>query len=181
MSLSKIDLILHPIRLQILQALTNEALTTQQISNKLSETPTSSIYRHLKLLLKNELVEIAETRPVRGIEEKFYRTAQATHVGPEELGNLTAVDHIRYFTTYTLTLLQAFSNYVEQAEAQQGSLDFLAERVGYTEVAFWATTEEFDAAMQAMNQAIIPLLQNSAGNGRRQHKLATITHPLRGE
>ena len=178
LSFTKIDLVLHPVRLRILQALTAESLTTQQISERLKDVPTSSIYRHLKLLLANELVIVSETRPVRGLEEKFYRSTQLAQLGANDLAGLTAVDHIRYFTTYTLTLLQGFSSYVEQAEIQEGVLDFIADRVGYTEVAFWATPEELDEAIQAMNQALLPLLQNSAGNGRRQHKLATISHPI---
>ncbi len=177
MELARIDLILHPVRLRILQTLTAESLTTQQISERLEDVPTSSIYRHLKLLLDNELVVVAETRPVRGLEEKFYRSAQVAHLGAEDLVGLTATDHIRYFTTYTMSLLQGFSSYVQQAEAQ-GKLDFVADKVGYTEITIWATPEELQVAMQAMNQAVLPLLQNEAGNGRRQHKLATISYPV---
>jgi hypothetical protein len=54
----------------------------------------------------------------------------------------------------------------------------LADYVGYNDVAFWATTAELDAMVAAINQAVMPLLQNGPGNGRRKHKLATITHPI---
>ncbi len=178
MSLPKIELVLHPVRLRIMQTLTTELLTTQQISDRLPDVATSSIYRHLKILLDNEMVIVAETRQVKGIEEKFYQLVQAPRLGPEAMANLTAVDHSRYFTTYVLTLLHGFAAYVEAVEARGEKVDMVADRVGYTEVAVWATKDELDAVSTAINQALIPLLQNGAGNGRQHQKFAVITHPI---
>jgi DNA-binding transcriptional ArsR family regulator len=178
LSLTKIDLVLHPVRLRILQTLTGESLTTQEISDRLPDVPTSSIYRHLKMLLDGDMVVVVETRQVKGIEEKFYHAANTAHLGAEEMAGLSAVDHIRYFTTYVLTLLRGFGEYVETAETTVSGIDMLADYVGYNDVAFWATTAELDAMVAAINQAVMPLLQNGPGNGRRKHKLATITHPI---
>jgi hypothetical protein len=90
---------------------------------------------------------------------------------------LTAEEHIQYFTTYALTLIEGFATYVTETERNQGSIDMLADRVGYREVAFYASPQELDVAFAAVNQAIIPLIQQEAGNGRRQYKFATIVHP----
>jgi len=66
---------------------------------------------------------------------------------------------------------------VSQTEADRGSIDMLADRVGYREISFYATTQELDVAFGAVNAALLPLLQHEAGNGRRQYKLATVLHP----
>ncbi len=179
MGLTKLDLIIHPVRLRILQTLVTESLTTQEISDRLTDVPKSSIYRHLKVLLDNNVVKVAETRIVKGIQEKTYQLDQSTRMSPADMAGLDAEDHMGYFTTYVMTLLRDFGNYLEATEATVGKIDMLADRVGYTEVAVYATKEEFDQIAMALNQAIIPLLRNGPGNGRSKHKLATITHPLR--
>jgi DNA-binding transcriptional ArsR family regulator len=175
--MNKADLIIHPVRLRILRVLDGEALTTQELAERLGDVPTSSLYRHLKLLLDGRLVEVADLRLVRGIQEKTYRLAQTAVLRPADVALLTADDHVHYFTTYVLTLLHDFAAYVTQTEAERGSIDMLADRVGYREVSFYATTQELDEAFGAVNAALRPLLQHEAGNGRRRYKLATVLHP----
>ncbi len=176
-AMSKADLIMHPVRLRILRALDGEAKTTQEIAEQLGDVPTSSVYRHLKLLLEGGLVEAIDTRMVKGIQEKAYRLAQSAVLGPGDVALWTAGDHVHYFTTYVLALLHDFAAYVSRTEAAQGSIDMLADRVGYRELSFYATIQELDAAFGAVNAALLPLLKQEAGNGRRKYKLATVLHP----
>ena len=173
----KIDLIIHPVRFRILRALDRETLTTQEISDRLPDVPTSSIYRHLKLLLEGGVVEVADTRLVKGIQEKTYRLGQTAVLNAGDVAMLTAEEHVGYFTTFLLTLLHDFGAYVEAAEVANGVIDMLADRAGYREAAFYATPQELDVALAAVNEALLPLIKNEPGNGRRRYKLATILHP----
>lgn len=173
MSTDKTALILHPARFQIIQALSHEALTTQELDTALPAIPKPSLYRHLKTLLEAGIVEIAETLPGRGGGERRYRLAQSPHLGPEDMANLSHAEHFRHFTTYVATLLQGFADYLASAPDH----DFLAEHTGYTEVILYANAEELDAFGQAFNQALLPIAQNGPGEGRRRHKIAVITHP----
>ena len=70
MDLDKVELIIHPVRLRIMQAMGAEKLTTQEIAERLPDVPKSSLYRHLKLLLEGEMIGLAETRLVHGIQER---------------------------------------------------------------------------------------------------------------
>lgn len=176
MSLTKVDLIMHPVRFRIMRTLAEETLTTQEIDDRLPDVPKSSLYRHLKLLLDGGMVDIAETRLVHGIQEKVYRLVQRPYLGPEDMAGMTADEHLRTFTTYVMTLLKGFSDYLEMAG---DTPDLLADRVGYTEVAFWATDAELDQFQAAINQALLPMLSNDGnGNGRRHRKVALVTHPI---
>lgn len=178
MSAKKVDLIIHPVRFRILQILTTEKLTTQEIAGWLSDIPKSSIYRHLKKLLDAELVSVAETRLVKGIQEKTYQLAQRPYLSADDMAGLMADDHLRYFTTYLLTVLRGFADYLTTAESDGGEIDLLADRVGYTEVRFFANNSEFDEFQATINEAVLKLMNNEEGNGRRKHKIALITHPL---
>lgn len=172
--LRKIELVIHPVRFQILRVIGTEALTTQEIADRLPDTPKSSIYRHLKLLLAHSLIMLADTRLVNGIQEKTYRLDQPARLGVEDVANLSADDHIRFFTTYALTLVQDFADYV----TQKAPIDMLADRTGYTEIAFYATTAELDDFQLALNNALMKLMGHEPGNGRSRRKLAIVSQPL---
>lgn len=181
MDLDKVELVIHPVRLRIMQALAGEELTTQEIAERLPDVPKSSLYRHLKLLLQGEMIALAETRLVHGIQEKVYALAQPPHVGAEEMAGLTADEHFRAFTTYILTLLREFSAYLTraQAEAPAGEIDLAADYVGYTEAIFFADEDELAAFQERLQAALAPLPQKP-GPGRQRRKIALITHPLPG-
>ncbi|MCA9973789.1 MAG: helix-turn-helix domain-containing protein [Anaerolineales bacterium] len=181
MSFPKADLIMHPVRFRLLQTLADAELTTQELAQRLPDVPTSSIYRHLKLLLDGEMIAIADAQLVHGIQEKRYRLAQRPYLHATDVAGMSAADHVRLFTTYVLSLLRDFGAYAHQAEQAHGQVDMVRDHVGYTEALIHATPAELDALVQQLNAAILPLAQNPPGNGRRQHKFAIITHPAPDE
>lgn len=177
--MKKADLILHPVRFRILQALPGETLTTQEIADRLLDVPKSSIYRHLKLLLEGDMIAVAEAQLVNGIQEKTYKLAQPAHLSADDVANLSAAEHVQFFTTYMMNVLREFADYVEKTEAEMGSLDLLADKVGYTEALFYASPEELDTLHAAVNAAFAKIAANGPGNGRVRRKFAFISHPLK--
>ena len=173
--MNKADLIIHPVRFRIMRILEKEPLTTAQIAERIADTPKSSIYRHLKLLLDGKVISLADTRLVNGIQEKTYQLARQPHLSAADLQNATADDHLRYFTDYAITLVNGFAHYLETAVSP---IDFVADNVGYTEATLYANDAEILVMQTAINHALMPLLTNDGGeNGRRKRKIAIILHP----
>lgn len=170
------DLILHPIRFRILETLIGESLTTQEIANRLPEVPKSTIYRHLKLLLESDVIVVDETHQVRGAMEKTYRLNQSIHLGVEDMANMTPEEHVAYFRTYAMTVIQGFSNFVHSA-AVDDTIDMMRHRAGYSEAFVFATTHELDEVFAAINKALVALAGNRPGEDRHKHKIVLITHP----
>jgi DNA-binding transcriptional ArsR family regulator len=171
---NKADLILHPARLQILQALAAKPLTTQEIAGLLIGVPKSSIYRHLRALLDGGLVEIAGTRPVKGTLEKCYRLVQEPSLDQADIAGFTRADHLRYFAMYLASQLQGFSNYLEASQKP----DFQADRVGYTEAGLYVTTEELDHILAGINNVLSEHVRIEPAPDSHRHKIAFITYPL---
>lgn len=169
------DVLVHPVRMRIVQALGSEALSTQAIAERLADVPQSSLYRHLKVLLDAGFVAVAATRSVNGIEEKVYQVARSPFLSADDVAQMTADDHLNTLATFLLLVQQGFANYLAHADDRP---DLLADRVGYTEVQFHASDAEFDALVAALNQALLPLLSLAPDAGRRRRKLVTITHPV---
>ena len=84
------DLLLHPVRLRIVQAfLGDRALTTGELHAELDDVPTASLYRHVAHLVDAGVLSVVAERRVRGAVERTYvmRAAAARlarhHPAPE--------------------------------------------------------------------------------------------------
>lgn len=174
--MKRVDLILHPVRFRILETISGESLTTQEVAGRLPDVPKSTIYRHLKRLLENDMIAVDETHQVRGVTEKTYRLNQPLRLSVEEMADMSPDEHVQYFRTYALALVQGFSHYVRSA-AVDNKVDMVAHRSGYSEALVFATTAELDEAFTAINQALMALATNTPGENRHKHKFAIITHP----
>ncbi|MCJ7626126.1 MAG: helix-turn-helix domain-containing protein [Anaerolineaceae bacterium] len=175
MTMKKADLILHPVRFRILQVLINTEMTTYEISENLLSVPTSSIYRHLRILLDAGLVEVAQSHLVKGIEEKVYRLAERPRVRGEDMAGYSGEEHKRLFGAYISTLLSGFSEYVDSSQ----KLDLEHDRVGYTDMAFYATMEEFEMLAVNISEILDPLRESKPGTDKQRQLFSIITFPLK--
>ena len=64
----------HPLRMRILALLSEEASSPARLAERLGE-PLGNVAYHVRTLSGLGLLELVETRPVRGTTEHFYRTA----------------------------------------------------------------------------------------------------------
>lgn len=64
----------NPLRMRLLEALSEEPQTVKQLAARLGEAQTK-LYRHVRILEKNGLVKVDGTRLVSGILERRYRAA----------------------------------------------------------------------------------------------------------
>ena len=171
----KADLIIHPERLLVLQTLAGKPMTTQEIAEALPALPKPSLYRHLKLLLDGNMLEVVETRQVRGIQEKVYRISQATHLTAEDLAGFNPQEHFRYFSIYLASLLKGFADYLGSGEHP---VNMLVDRAGYSATVINANDEELIAFKMELDHALQKLIGNPPRADRHRHKIAVITHPL---
>jgi DNA-binding transcriptional ArsR family regulator len=172
---SVLDLIIHPVRLQIVELLGVRQLTTAAISAALPEVPTSSLYRHLRQLLEGGMIEVVATHPVRGIEEKVYALHRAPRITrPDDLQGLSADDHLRYFIMYAASLIESFAQYAHH----DPELDPARDRMGYSEVLIYASPEQIDALGATINAQLLALGHQGPAEGRQLRKVSVITHPV---
>ncbi len=167
------DLLLHPIRLRIVQALVGAPMTPLQLKDRLGDVPQATLYRHIKQLTDGGLLEVMDERPIRGGVERTYRVATSSvALGESELESATVDDHFRYFATFLGTLLTDFGAYLDAGDPAVGR-----DRVGYRQVPLWLTDEEFDTLVATMAAAVQERVDNQPIEGRRRRLLTTIVMP----
>jgi hypothetical protein len=167
------DLLLHPVRMRIVQTIAGRRMTSGELAAELPDVPTATLYRHIATLAGAGVLAVAEERPVRGTTERVYVLAEgAATLGPEDLASATPEDHLRYFTMFVAGLLGDFGRYVATGEP-----DLVADGVGYRQVPLELTDQELAELGGRLAAAITPVLGNRPGPGRRRRILTTVLIP----
>ncbi|EIJ79946.1 regulatory protein ArsR [Bacillus methanolicus PB1] len=171
---SKADLLLHPIRLRIVQAFIGERqLTAQQLIELLPDFPQATLYRHLNKLYEGGIIQIINQRPVRGTIEKVYTLVeQGANLTKDDLKNCSRDDHMRYFLTFLASIQSDFQRYL-----QQDHFDLEADGVSYRKASLYLSDKEFSQLIQAIRSVVEPALKNKPAPGRRLRTLSTIFIP----
>lgn len=168
------DLVLHPVRLRVIQALLGDRrLTTGQIAAELPDVSTATLYRHISTLASGGVLEVVDERRVRGAVERTYRLhVDAAHVSGADLAGMTADEHKQGFAGFVAGLLAAFDAY-----ADRGDIDLERDRVGYRQTAVWLTDDELDDLLARSRALVGEYAGNTPGPGRTRRVLSTIVIP----
>jgi Helix-turn-helix domain len=167
-------LLLHPVRLRIVQAfLGGRALTTSQLNAELADVPPASLYRHVARLVSAGVLQVVAERRVRGAVERTYvlRLA-AARVGVADLEAMDTDDYRQMFIAYTAGLLGDFDRYL-----QRGDVDLPRDGVAFGIEGLWLDDAEFAAMMRDLYRVLQPLRANAPGAGRRRRLLASVLLP----
>ena len=159
------DLLLHPVRLRILQAfLGDRSLTTSQLRAELPDVPPASLYRHVAKLVAAGVLSVVDERRVRGALERTYalQTSKST-VEPEELTKLSADEHRRMFSTFLAALIREFDLYLER-----GDVDLIRDGVSYGLSGMWLNNAEAKKLARELNEVLLPAAHNTPGRGRKR-------------
>jgi hypothetical protein len=171
---SSADLLLHPIRLRIVQAfLGDRALTTRQLRAELPDVPPASLYRHVALLVDAGVLSVVSERRVRGALERTYiLRVSAANIGADEVEKMTPEEHRQAFVAFVAGLLSDFDRYLDRDD-----LDFVGDGGSYRLAAMWLNDAELAEASRELNRVLLPRLANAPGPGRQRRVLATVFIP----
>lgn len=65
------EIILNPVRMRIIQELsTRESATANELCEKISDVPRTTMYRHIKILIDNKILSVISEEKVRGSLER---------------------------------------------------------------------------------------------------------------
>ncbi|WP_285632412.1 helix-turn-helix domain-containing protein [Lentzea sp. NBRC 102530] len=168
------DLLLHPVRMRIVQALLDgRPSTTTQLRQRLPEIAPATMYRHVAVLADAGVLEVLEEKRVRGIMERTYRLhADRARLTVADRAAMTPDDHRQAFTTFAGSLLSDFGRYLERP-----SPDPAGDGVTYQQAALWLTDEEHEALLAEVRAAITARAGGGPGEGRTRRVVSLVAMP----
>lgn len=168
------DLLLHPVRLRIVQAfLGDRALTTGDLREELPDVAPTTLYRHVSRLVDGGVLTVVAERRVRGTVERTYvLRMSAASMGLDEVDAMSADDHRQAFMAYVAGLLGDFDRYLAR-----GDIDLLRDQVGYSLAAMWLDDAEFAELRRELLRVLQPRLTNQPRPGRTRRIYARVLLP----
>ncbi len=165
------DLLLHPVRLRIIQAfLGDRALTTADLRTELPDVAPATLYRQVATLVNAGVLTVVAERRIRGAVERTYvlRVAAAS-ISLDEVQTMSTDDHRQAFMAYVAGLLGDFDRYLNRED-----VDPLRDGVGYRIAGLWLDDSEQAEFLRDLVRVIQPRVANAPRPGRRRRILSTV-------
>ncbi len=174
MAEQKADLILHPVRMRIIQSLIGGApKTAQQLQELLPDVPQATLYRHLKKLSDAKMLTIAEERPNRGTVERWYTLPErAAELTADDLRSASAEEHLAYFMKFASHLIGQYGKYVNRP-----GMDLLDDGVSYRQIALQLSDEEHLRLLAGIRELLVEASKNDPSPERRNRLYSLIAFP----
>ncbi len=173
MTMSKADVILHPVRMKIIQSLIRRPLIVQELMEWIPDVPQATLYRQLKILTESKVIYVKEERKVRGTVERTYAlNNDAAHVSADEANQLSKDDHLKFFITYFANLLEGVEDYLDG-----DAINMAEDGFGYRKMDLFLNDAEF----KEFREDLVKVFNKHAGKEpdgeRRRRSLGTIFIP----
>ncbi len=176
----KAELMLHPIRLQILTAISTYQMAAKEIAELLPDIPLTTLYRHINLLLEGGLIRVVEEKPVRGTIEHIYALDAPPSLKSEDLRGITKEECEQSFTMYLSTLMSDARQYLN-SKPDNIEINPIEDGVEINKAQFYLNDEEY----KSMNAKILSLMleasTNQPGTGRKRRVFSYVFIPLGGD
>jgi len=168
------DLLLHPVRLRIVQAfLGDRALTTSELAAELPDVPAASLYRQVARLVHAGVLGIVAERRVRGALERTYvLRLSAASIGLDEVAAMSADEHRQAFLAFVAGLVGDFDRYLDRDD-----IDLLRDGVSYRMAGLWLDDAEYAELTRDLIRVLQPRLANPPVPGRTRRILYSILLP----
>ncbi len=174
MTQPKINALLHPVRMRILQTLAGgRQLTAAQISERLPDIAPATLYRHLKTLTGLSALRIVAEQQVRGTVERVYALpADGRPVSTSELSAMSPQEHFDGFLAFLMHLLDDFGRYVSQ-----DSFDVFSDGVSYSQAVLYMDDDELAELASGIGSLLNEALRLEPRPGRRKRTLSLVVVP----
>jgi len=150
-------------------------LTTRELSDQLPDIPSPSLYRHMRSMLADGILEISREQQIRGTVERTYKL----RINPfdeiaERMHTMDKNELLELFTSFMVAELADFAEYL-------GDDDYPVEKehLGFSSNSLYLNESELKNFVKALNSVIKEHSQAEVGRGRRLHKFSFTFIPTR--
>ncbi len=171
-SLDAYKLLMHPIRLRILQTcMLLKEVTTSQLAGELSDVSQATLYRHVKTLESAGFIQVVKENKIRGTVEKVY-SIKEDHINDGE--SLETI--IQILDIGLLNIMGAFHNYIKQEDA-----DFKKDMYFMGTSTLMLSDDEMAQFTEKIGELINEMIRNKADGQRKPRRITFISSPCEEE
>jgi DNA-binding transcriptional ArsR family regulator len=173
----KANLILHPIRLRILTAISSYHMNTKEIADLMPDIPQTTLYRHINALLEGGLLKIVEEKQIRGTIERTYALTAPPSLRSEDLRDMSREECEQVFNLYLSSLMTDAQQYLDSKPAN-GKINPIDDGVEISKVQFFLDEEEFRQMSSKILELVLAATSNQPEPGRVRRMFSCVFIPL---
>ena len=167
---SLVDLLHHPVRWRITQALIGTRLTTAELAEALPDVAHTTLYRHVGVLVKAGLLVVTGERKIRGTVERTY--VLNTDAADDGRAGADAEQLRTMFAVYVAGISGDFDRYVNR-----DGIDPVRDGVAFRQAALWLSDDELAEFLARFGELLGDYSGREPGSGRTRRILSTVLMP----
>ena len=171
------DLLLHPIRLRIVTAMTGDLVTAKDLANALPDIPQTTLYRHINILVEGGLIEVVDEIPQRGTVERVLGFKTPPSLTRDDLTGLSKEEYRQTFTLILTTILQQAMNSLDNLPADQ-EIDLLGIGYQFSQMQLNLTQDEYSKLNNDILELMLDAAQKKPADDRRKRIFTYLFIPL---
>ncbi len=161
------DIMLNPVRMRIIQTLAvKQTMTATEISEKISDVPRTTLYRHIKILLDSDILSVISEQKIRGSLERTL----AINTG-EIMKNNTLENASQNAFTFLMKKYVLFHNYFKDINANTGK-----DKIFFNNTILMMTDDEFDQFLSELGD-LFKKYNFEFSKGRKARDISIISAP----
>ena len=159
------EIVMNPVRQRIFQYfLLHETGTVKDVRKALSDVPSASLYRHVKILADSSILMVVGENRIRGTVESVYQLNKDAMTTEDESGNAVQMS--------LLSICASFAKYFAGEDANP-KRDMLL----FTNCTLLLTDEEFSGFLSEINEVAVKYMKKEAVEGSKTRQITLISAP----
>ena len=160
------EVFMNPVRQRIIQyLLVHEKGTVKEIKKELSDIPSASLYRHIKILVDHEFLVVVEENRIRGTVENVYQLNRAALEVDDESGTAVQMS--------LLSLCAAFAKYFSSGHA-----DPRKDLLMLTSSTLTLTDEDFIKFLTELNEVTTKYMTKPVTEKSVSRQITLVSSPV---
>lgn len=160
------EVFMNPVRQRIIQyLLVHEKGTVKEMKKELSDIPSASLYRHIKILADHEFLIVVEENRIRGTVENVYQLNRAALEVDDESGTAVQMS--------LLSLCAAFAKYFSSGHA-----DPRKDLLMLTSCTLTLTDEDFIKFLTELNEVATKYMAKSVTKKSVSRQVTLVSSPV---
>ena len=160
------EVFMNPVRQRIIQyLLVHEKGTVKEMKKELSDIPSASLYRHIKILADHEFLIVVEENRIRGTVENVYQLNRAALEVDDESGTAVQMS--------LLSLCAAFAKYFSS-----GHVDPRKDLLMLTSCTLTLTDEDFIKFLTELNEVTAKYMTKPVTKKSVTRQITLVSSPV---
>ena len=169
-----IECLSHSIRGKLLRTIAEQERTTaKKLAQIINTLPQASLYRYLKKMVDDGLIEVVEENQIRNVKEKVYGMAIDLDSELKKIAEDTSgATFLAQFQNFTNGIMDEFQIYLKENEVPTSGFAF-----GFGMLPIYVTNKEAWELYQKIEELLQPYHNNSLTHDRQLRNFAMIFTP----